>query len=515
VGRQDGPFDNPEGWNKYKLFNKVSFDLTPTSTFTVGESSYASDWHGSGQIPQRAVAAGLIPRLGTIDPYEGGETARHQLSVAYKLNPTQTSELHALAYLAAYRFNLYSNFTLFLRDPQNGDEIEQVDRRTFYGGKASYRFVCDVCGLKLDTTVGANARSDDVHDQLWSTRERQRLSATADHNVHESSVGAFVREEVTPMPWVRLIGGARADFFSFAVDDNLTAADSGVKGASQISPKASLVVTPLATGIANDQVQRDYQWDVYVNYGQGFHSNDARGVVVRQSPVTPLARAIGSEVGTRTRMWDRLDLAAALWQLDLASEIVWSGDDGTTQPSDRTHREGIELESRYDITSWLAADLDLTFTRSRFVQNAGNGNGLALAPKQTWSGGLSARHPIGLRAGLRVYGIGDRPATDDGGLVADGWTLVDLHAGYRHRRFDVALDVENLLDSRAKSAQFATTGRLRDEPPTNAPAPPATCGYGSRPAPSVVANNFAGCEDVHFTPVYPLTVRVMTTLFLD
>src|SRR5262249_38330915 len=160
----------------------------------------------------RAVLAGAVPRFGTTDPYEGGDTARHQLSIAYRLRPTDASELNALAYVAAYRFNLFSNFTLYLRDPENGDEIEQVDRRTFYGGKASYRLAHAIGGARLDTTIGGNARSDDIHDQLWHTRERQRLSASGDHNVRESTIGAFVREEITPTRWARVIGATRADF---------------------------------------------------------------------------------------------------------------------------------------------------------------------------------------------------------------------------------------------------------------------------------------------------------------
>ncbi|MEO8875984.1 MAG: TonB family protein, partial [Polyangiaceae bacterium] len=88
VGRQDGPFENPEQWDKYKLFNKVTFQLTPTSTLTVGEGSYAANWYGSGQIPSRSVDGGLINRFGSIDPTEGGNTARHQLFVTYKMRPT-------------------------------------------------------------------------------------------------------------------------------------------------------------------------------------------------------------------------------------------------------------------------------------------------------------------------------------------------------------------------------------------------------------------------------------------
>jgi hypothetical protein len=480
--------------------------------------SYGGAWHGSGQIPARAVEQGIVSRFGSIDPDEGGYTQRHQIFLQYKLRASDNSEFKALAYLGAYTFNLFSNFTLYARDPENGDEIEQIDRRTFYGAKVSYRVVHDLGRVKFDTTLGADTRTDDIHEELWDTLHRQQLSQVRGNDVHETFVGAFVNEEVTPAKWVRADVGARTDVLAFAVDNRFTppgdtqAPKSGVDGAHQFSPKASLIVSPLQEDPA--------QVDVYVNYGQGFHSNDVRGAFSPER-VTPLTRAIGEEVGARGRFFDRWDIATALWQLDLNQETVWNGDDGTTAVSGATNRQGIEIETRFEFTKWLAADLDVTFTKSAFTENRGNGNGLALAPKQTWSGGLSARHDAGpgtARGGLRFYGIGDRPASDDGVIVAPGFTVFDLHAGYRLRRFDVALDVENLFNSSARGAQFDTTGRLRTEPAIGAPVPAGfSCGSNGRLAtdPNVPAGRFAGCEDVHFTPQYPTTLRVMATVFLD
>lgn len=518
LGRQNGPFDNPEGWNKYKLFNKLTFELNESSSLTIGQMSYGGAWHGSGQLPARLVERGLS-RFGSIDPDEGGYTSRHQAYVQYKLRPSDNSELKALAYVGTYRFNLFSNFTLNLRDPDNGDEIEQVDRRTFYGGRVSYRVVHEVEGVRFDTTIGGDGRNDDIHAELRNTLHRKELSRVVDNDVHSTFIGAFANEEVTPVKWLRLNGGGRADMVAFAVDDKLPAgtpgaAASGVDSAHQFSPKASVAVSPLQTEPA--------QLDVYVNYGHGFHSNDVRGAFAKER-VTPLTRAVGEEVGTRARLLDRWDLAVALWQLDLENETVWIGDEGTNEAGEATTRRGIELETRFEITKWLAADLDLTFTRSQFKANAGNGSGLALAPKQTWSGGLSGRHSLGpgvVRGGLRFYGIGDRPASDDGELVAPGFTIFDLHAGYRLRRFDVAFDVENLFDSNSRAAQFATTGRLRTEPGVGQPIPAGFAGCGSNgrlaSSPSGGADGrFYGCEDVHFTPQYPLTLRLMATVYLD
>jgi outer membrane receptor protein involved in Fe transport len=238
--------------------------------------------------------------------------------------------------------------------------------------------------------------------------------------------------------------------------------------------------------------------------------------------VTPLARAVGAEIGTRARLFGRWDLAVALWELQLASETVWDGDNGTTEVSGATQRRGVELETRYEITPWLAADLDLTFSHSQLKANAGNGDGLALAPKQTWAGGLSARHALGpgtARAGLRIYGIGDRPASDDDVLVAKGFSQVDLHLGYRIDRFDFAFDIENLLNGTFRAAQFDTVSRLAGEPALGAAVPAGFCGNNARlasaPGGGRPNGRFYGCEDVDFTPAYPFTARLLATVFLD
>jgi TonB family protein len=519
IGRTDGPFENPDGWDRYKLFNKLAWAPSPASSVSVTEMSYAGNWNGSGQLPARAVDQGLLSRFGSLDPDEGGNTARHQIALAYRLRPNESSELRALAYAAAYRFNLFSDFTLYLRDPVNGDEIEQVDRRTFYGAKVSYRVVRHAGRVSFDTTIGGDVRSDDIHEELWDTVHRQQVTAVRSNDVHESFAGAYLNEEIAPASWARVDLGARADLLSFAVDNRLlssdpTAPQSGAGAAHQLSPKASLILTPLDRPLA--------ALDLYANYGHGFHSNDVRGVFA-QPAVTPLARAIGEELGARARFFGRWDLAVAAWQLDLDSETVWNGDDGTTAVSGPTNRRGVELESRYELVPGLAADGAVTFTKSQFTTDRANGGGLALAPRRTWAGGLSGRHALGpgvARGGLRFYGIGDRPATDDGALVAPGFTQFDLHLGYRHRWFDIAFDVENLLDGTFRSAQFATVSRLSSEPAAGATVPAGfSCGTNARLAPApgggAAGGRFYGCEDVNYTPAYPLTLRVMATLFLD
>ena len=515
LGQANGPFEHPNRWNTYRLFNRLTLQPAPGATLSLVHVGYGGEWNGSGQLPSRAVERGAVTRFGALDPSEGGSSTRHQLQLAFRLRPDAHSELKAMAYVAGYGFNLFSNFTGFLDDPERGDAIEQVDRRTFHGAKLSYRVVHEIGGTRLETTVGADVRSDDIRNQLWRSQARTRLGgALRDSAIQQSLAGLYLSEEVTPVRWFRLNVGGRGDLLTWTVD-NLAAGPgapgSGVGSAYQLSPKVNAVFTPL----------QDVPWDLYVNAGHGFHTNDVRGTFATPR-TTPLTRAVGAEVGTRARAWNRWDVAGTLWTLDLDHETVWNGDDGTTAVSGATHRDGVELETRYELTPWLAADADVTFTHSQFSRDGSNGGGLALAPRATWGGGLSGRHDLGpgtARAGLRLFGIGDRPATDDGALVAPGFTQLDLHLGFRHRRFDVALDVENLLDGAFRSAQFATTGRLQGEPAVGSPVPAGfSCGSNARLAPSqdgTQDGRFHGCEDVAYTPAYPRTLRLTATVYLD
>ena len=242
--------------------------------------------------------------------------------------------------------------------------------------------------------------------------------------------------------------------------------------------------------------------------------DDLRGAFA--SPrVSPLARAVGAEVGARALLLGRAEISLAAFRLDSASETVWSGDAGTTEAAGASRRQGVELDARYAINDWLSADLDVTLTRARFR----DGSEVPLAPRRTWAGGLSGRKDLGpgrARAALRFFGVAERPASDDGVLKASGFTEFDLALGYTLRRFDFALDVENLLNGAFRSAQFATVSRLANDPMTSEPVPPGfSCGPNARLAPVGASGRFGGCEDVAFTPANPLSVRLMASVFLD
>jgi outer membrane receptor protein involved in Fe transport len=267
---------------------------------------------------------------------------------------------------------------------------------------------------------------------------------------------------------------------------------SGTRQAARLSPKASLVFGAIPNT------------ELYLNAGAGFHSNDARGVVRRPDPVTPLTQARGYELGARTRLFDALDLAGSLFRLDLDSELVWVGDEGTTEARGATQRQGLEAEARLRILPWLFADADLTLSRATFVENAGNGDAVALAPTLILAGGFSARHPSGAFGRIGVLHLGDRPATEDRFLTAKGFTRMDATVGYKTSRFEASLGLQNVLNTEWREAQFANVSRLQAE------AGPEACPAGTRPAGE---DTFEGCEDLHFTPGAPFNAQATISVF--
>ena len=264
---------------------------------------YRGTWNSTDQIPTRAVADGRIGRFGLVDSTDGGESSRYSASLEWQRSNGNASTTLS-AYGLKYDLDLFSNFTYFLDDPENGDQFQQTDHRFVSGARLTHRRIGRWMDRPTQNTVGIQFRNDNIGDiGLYHTRERERLETIRQDSVIQTSTGAFAQNETEWTPWLRTLAGLRVDGYRFDVNAGITE-NGGTDYAGLVSPKGGAVFGPFA------------KTEVYVNAGLGFHSNDARGATITVDPVTgepasrvtPLARATGAEIGIRTVRIPRLQM---------------------------------------------------------------------------------------------------------------------------------------------------------------------------------------------------------------
>ena len=114
----EGYFDAPQDFERLNVSGKYRYQFDNGNALTFSGQYFDSSWDASGQIPERAVTSGLIGRFGAIDATEGGNTTRTTLGANYVGTLGQDLNLDVASYWSYYDFQLFSNFTFFLNDPE-------------------------------------------------------------------------------------------------------------------------------------------------------------------------------------------------------------------------------------------------------------------------------------------------------------------------------------------------------------------------------------------------------------
>jgi outer membrane receptor protein involved in Fe transport len=482
----DGPWVLPERLGKLNGLLRYS-QGTKDNGWSVAALAYRANWDSTDQVPLRAVDEGLISRYGNLDPTDGGKTQRYSLSGewAEKVDRRWT---RTNAYVIDYSLNLWSNFTFCTLgcNPGPGDQFEQADRRKVYGVNVARTWYGDWLGEAADFTLGVQTRLDDIGNVgLYATTARQRWGTVAQDRVRQGNVSLYGESQVQWLAKFRSIVGWRADVYRFDVTAD-TPQNSGKVQASMSSPKVTLIFGPWQ------------KTEYYLNAGYGFHSNDARGVAIKVNPdfrdpafgatvapSTPLVRAKGYELGLRSAIVPHLQSSLALWRLDLASELVFAGDAGTTEPSFPSRRSGIEWANYWTPTRRLTVDADLAWSRARYSAIDGTvpGNYIPGAIEKTASVGLSYDGGGRWSGGLRLRYFGPRPLIEDNSVRSPASTLVNLRTSYKFdARLKLSLDVLNLSNRRVSDIDYYYASQLRGEA--------------------------APLADIHTHPAEPRTVRL-------
>jgi TonB dependent receptor/TonB-dependent Receptor Plug Domain len=486
----DGPFDVPDDYNRLNGMLRY-YRGDAQDYFTVTAMAYSGKWNSTDQVPQHAIDAGLIDRFGTLNPTDGGVSSRSSLSFN-RVRRTDDDQVQISAYVMGYKLDLWSTFTYYLKDPVNGDQMLQHDDRVVYGFKASKTWFAHPFGLPMTNVIGVQARVDDIRGVgIFPTVERRVIGTTQNAELLESNGALYAESSVHWLTHLTTTFGLREDQFDFDVKDKMLNSDgscnigsdplgcvTGNKRASVFSPKLGVVLGPWA------------KTTFFLNVGDGYHSNDARGVTRSgqnpdQAPVTPLTRASGGEVGVATEWVPNLETRLDIFQLKLKSELVFDGDAGVTSPSGATTRRGVEWSNTFHANSWLAAEFDAALTRARFDGDAPAddlgcadaspmhpctrpigivGRYVPNSPTHVIDVALVAQRESGWFGALRARHFGESPLVEDNSVRSPAYTTVDAQIGFRQgRQWTAALDIFNIANVKWNDIEYYYVSRLKND----------------------------------------------------
>ncbi|MGD1084077.1 MAG: TonB-dependent receptor [Verrucomicrobiota bacterium] len=502
ASHDDGPWVRPDDYWKFNGILTYS-QGDAANGWSATFRGYHGKWNSSDQLAQNAVP--LVGLFGALNPTDGGNSDRYSLQTEWH-RQSGNSQTKITAYTFYYDLDLFSDFTYFLTDTNQGDQFEQQDSRWVAGLDARHTISSQWFGRDVENSFGLQIRNDWIHNGLYQTEDRARVNKTdtdtlglpgglfangisyttlpADTDVNhltDTQVGIYAENKVQWTDKFRSVLAMRGDLDYFDDTSLSTPANSGTASSILPSPKMSLIFGPWA------------KTEFYAQGGFSFHSNDGRGATQTEEPVsaanpnpnTPVARipaliqTRGAEIGVRTLALPHLQSTVSLWYLHSESELEQDGDTGGTvasqQPSDRY---GVEWANYYTPVKHLAFDLDLADSIARFTSPdpadaayinpanpaLGQGPGGTRVPEAVGaviSSGVTLHDLQGFSASLRLRYFGPRDLTSDGLYKSSSTLLLNAEAGYQiNKTWRVSAEFLNLLDSRDHDIDYAYVSRI-------------------------------------------------------
>jgi outer membrane receptor protein involved in Fe transport len=443
----DGPWELPEDFEGYSGLVKYSRPLGD-GKIQASLHLYDSSWAPTEQTPERVVGTPLCAdRYCSLDTALRGKTEREILTLNY-----QSRNWRVTAWAQHYDWNLLSNFTFYLDDPVNGDELRQYEELWSYGGRLEHTFDFNEA---VSLRVGTELRHDDIDPVgLDHTKAGAILSTTGSFKADESSAGLYAEAIVRPVDRLMVIGGLRGDWYRF--ETKALAGENSWSGTVKdhiLSPKIG-VNYEVVPGIA-----------LYANWGQGFHSNDARGVTNPDDPAPGLVEGTFKEVGARFERGGFI-LTGVYWWSYIDSELIYVGDSGAVEPSDPGRRHGYELTGFWKPNDWLAFDAVYTGSTAHYVGLPEGENYVPGALESSGELGASAIFPD-WNASVRFRYLGPHALIEDNSQRGKPTHIVNLRAAWTPQRFkgwEISVELLNALDSKEDDIDYYYETRFPGEP---------------------------------------------------
>ena len=418
----------------------------------------------------------LLDRFGFVDPFDGGRVRTGILGAYYRTERPNGDIFKLDGFLSRSLFDLYSNFTFFLSDEANGDEIQQHDSRLQEGVNAQYLHPYRILGQRSLLTLGGNFHDNQINVGLNHTVERDPIEAVTKARAHVTNGAGYAQQGIDLLgSHLHVDGGFRLDYFRFELSDQIAANGSGAQSSSRFQPKANLAYTP------SDRVPLT----LYFDYGRGISSQDARGVV--QRPESPRVSTTDFfQIGAAHRL-KRFSVSTDLFLIDRSNEQVYIPDDGTFEFKGPSRAYGGEVKTSVQVTRVLSFNAGFTRVANAFFRGTFPRVYVDSAPHLAGNAALTLGDWRGFSGSLRYRHIGNyRLDGEDPGIRASGLDVLDMSVARRIRHWvDFNLSIDNLSDKHYFETQNFFESRLR-------------------PGAPVVAR-------IHGTPGYPITVTAGLT----
>jgi outer membrane receptor protein involved in Fe transport len=444
----NGPWELPEDFDGYSGLIKYSVPLG-MGEFQVSLNTFNASWAPTEQIPERAEGTALCEdAYCSLDDTLRGTTERQILTLNY-----EDDDWKITGWGQHYDWELLSNFTYFLDDPVDGDQLRQYEELWGWGGRIERRF-----GLSeaVELRVGTELREDSLGPVgLDHTIDGAFDYVTTAFDVKETSAGLYTEATLRPIDRVMIIGGVRGDWYRFRTTDLGGALGwSGLVKDHSFAPKIG----------ANFEVTDGFA--LYANYGEGFHSNDARGVTNPTDPAPGIVEGKMKELGFRFERGG-LIFTGVYWWSSIESELIYVGDSGAVEPSDPAKRHGYELTAFWKPNDWLAFDGVWSASSSHYVGLPEGEDYVPGALESAGELGVSAIFPE-FNAAARLRYLGPHPLIEDNSVRGEETVLLNLRAAWSPSfldGFEFYGELLNALDSKAHDIDYYYETRFPGEPP--------------------------------------------------
>jgi outer membrane receptor protein involved in Fe transport len=448
----DGPWDQSQNLNKVNLHGSVS-EGTASDGYTITAMAYKSTWVASEHVPQRAIDSGEIGRFGTLVPNDGGKTHRISLSGEWNQSDERSSR-KINAWVIDYGLNLFSAPSGYINGP-DGDQHEQEDHRILFGGQAEKHWLLPEGSFNTEVIAGAQLRHDRIGALgLYDTVNRVRTNTVSQNKVNQTGSALYTELKTPWLSWLRTNVGLRYDTISADVNargGQFNLSNGGSETAHQVSPKLGLAIAPFN------------QLEFYANWGRGFHSNDIRGAVITNNAVDGLpaervpllAKSTGGEIGLRAAPFEGWQTALAVWQVKSASELVFVGDEGITEPRGSSHRYGVEWTNHLTLSDYFFLDADLALSKARFDREENGGRHVPNAIPVSAS--LAANYDDGSHwsGGIRVRYIGSYALEETGTQKSSSFLTANARLDYQFNpHWQLSASILNLLNRKANDIEY-------------------------------------------------------------